>query len=33
LPEHDILVAKIRDDPAFQAFLRTVRERWERFSA
>jgi TolB-like protein/cytochrome c-type biogenesis protein CcmH/NrfG len=33
LAEHDILVAKIRDEPVFQAFLRTVRERWERFDA
>ncbi|HEX2443451.1 MAG TPA: tetratricopeptide repeat protein [Vicinamibacterales bacterium] len=31
LAEHDVLLAKIRDDPAFQAFLQTVRERWERF--
>jgi hypothetical protein len=31
LAEHDVLLAKIRDDPSFQAFLRTVRERWERF--
>jgi hypothetical protein len=33
LAEHDILVAKIRDEPVFQAFLTTVRERWERFDA
>lgn len=33
LAEHDVLLAKIRDDPSFQAFLPTVRERWKRFGA
>jgi TolB-like protein/tetratricopeptide (TPR) repeat protein len=33
LAGHDGLLAKIRDDPAFQAFLHTVRARWERFDA
>ena len=33
LAEHDVLLTKIRDDPSFQAFLPTVRERWERFGA
>jgi hypothetical protein len=33
LAEHDVLLAKIRDDPSFQAFLPTVHERWERFAA
>ena len=31
LAEHDVLLAKIRDDPSFQAFLPTVHERWKRF--
>jgi tetratricopeptide (TPR) repeat protein len=33
LAEHDGLLAKIRGDRAFQEFLPTVRERWERFDA
>jgi predicted ATPase/TolB-like protein/DNA-binding winged helix-turn-helix (wHTH) protein len=33
LAQHDGLLAKIRGDLAFQAFLPTMRERWERFDA
>jgi len=33
LATHDLLVEKVRDAPAFQEFLATVRERWERLDA
>ena len=33
LAVHDALVAKVRHDPSFQEFLRSVCEQWEQFEA